>query len=352
MAWKGIVEEFRPRLDLAPGAAAVTLLEGQTPLVPLPKIARLMGGGFNLYAKFEGLNPSGSFKDRGMTVAVTQAVHEGAATVVCASTGNTAASAAAYAARAGLKCAVVIPEGKVALGKLAGAIAYGAQVVQVRGSFDDALRIVREASDRAPLCLVNSVNPARIEGQKTAAFEVVDQLGDAPDVLCLPVGNAGNTTAYWKGFREDFAAARSTRLPVVVGVQAAGSAPMVVGHVVDDPQTVATAIRIGNPARWSEAAEAFRESGGHVRSVSDEAILGMARTLAEHEGVFCEPSSATGLAGFAAAVAEGSLDVHGKSVVTVLTGHGMKDPDNAMTGRAAPVTVDASTDAFLREVTG
>lgn len=350
MAWKGIVEEFRPRLELSPGAVAVSLLEGQTPLIPLPRMAKLLGGGFSLYAKFEGLNPSGSFKDRGMTVAVTQAVHDGASAVVCASTGNTAASAAAYAARAGLRCAVVVPEGKVALGKLAGSIAYGAQVVQIRGSFDDALRMVREASERSPLCLVNSVNPSRIEGQKTAAFEVVDQLGDAPDFLCLPVGNAGNTTAYWKGFREDFSAGRSTKLPVVVGVQAAGSAPMVLGHVVTDPQTVATAIRIGNPARWEEAGAAFRDSGGHVRAVSDEAILAMARSLAENEGVFCEPSSATGLAGFAVAVAEGSVDPRGKTVVTVLTGHGMKDPDNAMAGRPSPVTIDASTDAFLSEV--
>ncbi|MBS1709626.1 MAG: threonine synthase [Armatimonadetes bacterium] len=350
MAWQGIVDEYRSRLELSPGAKAVSLLEGRTPLVPLPRLARSLGEGVELYAKFEGLNPSGSFKDRGMTVAVTQAVHDGAQAVVCASTGNTAASAAAYAARAGIKCVVVVPEGKVALGKLAGAIAYGAQVVQIRGSFDDALLMVREASQRSALCLVNSVNPSRIEGQKTAAFEVVDDLGDAPDFLCLPVGNAGNTTAYWKGFSDELQTGRTTKRPVVVGVQAAGSAPMVLGHPVTDPQTVATAIRIGNPARWNEAATAFRESGGHVRAVSDDAILAMARALAQEEGVFCEPSSATGLAGFAKAVAEGAIDPRGKRVVAVVTGHGMKDPDNAMAGRPAPVTIDATTDALLREV--
>lgn len=348
MAWLGIVDEFRRRLEVSPGAKAVTLLEGDTPLIPLPRLAKHLGGGFELYAKYEGLNPTGSFKDRGMAVAVTQAVHDGASTVVCASTGNTAASAAAYAARAGIKCVVVIPEGKVALGKLAGSLAYGARVVQIRGSFDDALDIVRTASGRAPLSLVNSVNPSRIEGQKTAAFEIVDALGDAPDILCLPVGNAGNTTAYWKGFRED--APRTTKLPKVIGVQAAGSAPMVVGHVVKEPQTVATAIRIGNPARWEEAATAFRDSGGHVRAVSDEAILAMYRALAENEGVFCEPSSAAGLAGFAAALAECAVDARGKTVVAVLTGHGLKDPDNAVSGRPEPKTIDADTDAFLQEI--
>jgi threonine synthase len=279
-----------------------------------------------LWIKYEGLNPTGSFKDRGMTAAISEAAGRGAQTVICASTGNTAASAAAYAARAGMNCIVLIPQGKVALGKLAGAIAYGAQVVQIEGSFDDALRLVVEITQKYPIALVNSLNPYRIEGQKTAAFEICDDLGAAPDWLCLPVGNAGNITAYWAGFRQ-YHEYRGTGLPRLLGVQAAGAAPLVLGYPVDHPETVATAIRIGRPARGEEALQAAAESGGRIIAVSDEEILRMQRLLAETEGIWVEPASAAGLAGLAAEIATGRLRARGQRVVAVCTGHGMKDPD-------------------------
>jgi threonine synthase len=346
-AWQGVIAQYRERIHIATGVPPVTLLEGNTPLIPAPALARALGGGFDLYLKYEGLNPTGSFKDRGMTAAITQAVADGAQAVICASTGNTAASAAAYAARAGLKCVVLVPEGKIAAGKLAGALSYGAQVISISGSFDDGLRMVREASQRAPIALVNSVNPARLQGQKTAAFEIVDVLGDAPDWLCLPVGNAGNITAYWLGFREYFADQVSGKRPRLLGAQAAGSAPIVLGHVVEHPETVATAIRIGNPARWREAAEALEESDGHICAVSDEEILAAYQLVARREGVFCEPSSATGLAGMMKGLREGWLNLQGKRVVCVLTGHGLKDPDTAIRLSAAPLVIEPTIEALL-----
>ena len=320
----GIIARYRRHLPLPPDAEPVTLLEGDTPLIPAPRLGAELGCA--LYLKFEGLNPTGSFKDRGMTMAMTMAAAGGARAVICASTGNTAASAAAYAARAGLRCLVIIPEGQVAAGKLAGALAYGAEVIQVRGSFDDALSLVRQMADRAPVALVNSINPYRIEGQKTGAFELCDALGRAPDWLCLPVGNAGNITAYWKGFTEYQAAGLSPNTPRLLGVQAAGAAPLVLGHAVDQPETVASAIRIGRPARGEEALLAAEASNGRIVAVSDDAILAMQRRLAQ-EGVWCEPASATGAAGLLAEAQAGRLDVRGQTVVAVITGHGLKDPD-------------------------
>jgi threonine synthase len=349
--YQGVIARYRDHLRLPPGAVPVTLLEGNTPLIPAPKLGAQLG--CELYLKFEGLNPTGSFKDRGMTMAMTVAAAEGARTVICASTGNTAASAAAYAARAGLRCFVLIPEGKVAAGKLAGALAYGAQVLQVQGSFDDALSLVRQLTDRAGangggIALVNSVNPHRVEGQKTGAFELVDALGRAPDWLCLPVGNAGNITAYWKGFREYQAIGKVSSLPQLLGVQAAGAAPLVLGHPVDFPETVATAIRIGRPARGEEAIMASEESHGSIVAASDVAIMAMQHRLAL-EGVWCEPASAAGAAGLLQEVQAGRMDVSGKLVVCVVTGHGLKDPD-AVTVRMAPPLVIAPDLAALEAV--
>ncbi|HEY3342736.1 MAG TPA: threonine synthase [Anaerolineae bacterium] len=349
-AWQGVIAHYRERIHITSSVPPVTLLEGNTPLIPAPALARALGGGFDLYLKYEGLNPTGSFKDRGMTAAITQAVADGAHAVICASTGNTAASAAAYAARAGLKCVVLVPEGKIAAGKLAGALSYGAQVISITGSFDDGLRIVREASQRAPIALVNSVNPARLQGQKTAAFEICDTLGAAPDWLCLPVGNAGNISAYWLGFNEYYADHVVETRPRLLGAQAAGSAPIVLGHVVEHPETVATAIRIGNPARWHEAAQALEESDGHICAVSDEEILAAYQLVARCEGVFCEPSSATGLAGMARGLREGWLNLQGKRVVCVLTGHGLKDPDTAIRLSAAPLVIEPTIDALFEVI--
>lgn len=344
MTTTGVLQRYASLLDLPAHTATVTLLEGDTPLIPLPRLAQELGGGFELYAKYEGLNPTGSFKDRGMTAAVSEAVGRGARAVICASTGNTAASAAAYAARAGLRAVVLIPEGKVAAGKLAGAVAYGAQVVQVQGSFDDALSLVVAISDKHPIALVNSLNPYRLEGQKTAAFEICDVLGGAPDLLCLPVGNAGNITAYWMGFRQ-YDRLNGTGLPRILGVQAAGSAPLVLGHPVDRPETVATAIRIGRPARGEQALQAAEESGGRIIAVSDEAILAMQRRLAG-EGVWVEPASATGLAGLAAEVAAGQLDLRGQRVVAICTGHGLKDPNVITNQMVAPLVLPANLTAL------
>ena len=333
MPYNGVIARYREWLDLPDHTQVVSLLEGNTPLVPVPRLAARLGGGFRLFVKYEGLNPTGSFKDRGMTAAVSEALGRGAKAVICASTGNTAASAAAFAARAGVKSVVLIPQGKVALGKLAGALAYGAQVVQVEGSFDDALRLVVEISRKHPLALVNSINPYRLEGQKTAAFEICDTLGHAPDWLCLPVGNAGNITAYWMGFRQ-YHEAKGTGLPRLLGVQAAGAAPLVLGHPVEHPETVATAIRIGRPARGEQALEAARQSGGRIIAVSDDEILAMQRLLAEEEGLWVEPASAAGLAGLAAEIRAGKFDPAGKTIVAVCTGHGLKDPDAVI--RRAP----------------
>ena len=350
MPYAGVLQRYRSLLDVPEHTATVTLLEGDTPLVPLPRLAAELGGGFELFAKFEGLNPTGSFKDRGMTVAIGEAAGRGAQAVICASTGNTAASAAAYAARAGLRCIVLIPEGKVAAGKLAGAVAYGAQVIQVAGSFDEALALVVEITRKFPIALVNSLNPYRLEGQKTAAFEICEALGRAPDLVCLPVGNAGNITAYWMGFRQ-LQAREGCGLPRLLGVQAAGAAPLVTGRPVEKPETVATAIRIGKPARGEQALAAARESGGAIVAVSDEQILAMQRRLAS-EGLWVEPASAAGLAGLAAEVQAGRLELRGQQVVGVCTGHGLKDPDIIRQHMAAPVLLPPEIGALEEAILG
>ncbi len=331
--YNGIIDRYRAFLALPAHAVPVTLLEGNTPLIPVPRLGAELG--CTLYLKYEALNPTGSFKDRGMTMAMTMAAADGARAVVCASTGNTAASAAAYAARAGLRCLVVIPQGHVATGKLAGALAYGADVIQVQGSFDDALSLVRQLADRAPIALVNSVNPHRLEGQKTGAFEICDTLGGAPDWLCLPVGNAGNISAYWLGFKDYRAAGRVSGAPRLLGVQAAGAAPLVLGHPVENPETIASAIRIGRPARGEEAVLASEESGGHMVAVSDDDLLTMQRRLAG-EGVWCEPASAAGVAGLFQEARAGRLEVQGQTIVAVVTGHGLKDPDIITSRLPAP----------------
>lgn len=325
MPYKGIIESYRSLLDIPDGMKSITLLEGNTPLIPAPAIAERTGMDFDLRIKFEGLNPTGSFKDRGMTVAVSEAAHRGAKTVICASTGNTAASAAAYAARSGMRAIVIIPAGKVAAGKLAGAIAYGAEVIQINGSFDDALSLVVAISNKHPIALVNSLNPYRLEGQKSGAFEICDTLGAAPDWLALPVGNAGNITAYWMGFKQ-YNQAKKTGLPQILGVQAAGSAPLVLGHPVENPETVATAIRIGKPARGEEAVSAASESNGRIIAASDEEILAAQKILAA-SGIWVEPASAAGIAGLIKEVEAGNIDLNGKKVVAICTGHGLKDPD-------------------------
>ncbi len=322
---KGVLSRYRQYMEIPSHTATISLQEGSTPLIPMPRLAEELGGGFELYVKFEGMNPTGSFKDRGMTVAISEAAGRGVTTVICASTGNTAASAAAYASRAGMRSIVIIPEGKVAAGKLAGAVAYGAEVIQIEGSFDDALNLVVAISRQYPIALVNSLNPYRLEGQKTAAFEICEDLGTAPDWLCLPVGNAGNISAYWMGFCQ-FEQLKSAGLPRILGVQAAGSAPLVLGHPVDQPETIATAIRIGRPARGEQALLAAEQSRGRIIAVTDEEILSMQRRLAAN-GVWVEPASAAGLAGLANQLRSGKMIVRGQRVVAICTGHGMKDPD-------------------------
>ncbi|HEX4540980.1 MAG TPA: threonine synthase [Acidimicrobiales bacterium] len=341
--WRGVIEEYREFLPVTVATPVVTLAEGGTPLLPAPRLSERVGA--RVLLKVEGANPTGSFKDRGMTVAISKAVESGAKAVVCASTGNTSASAAAYAARAGLTCAVLIPEGHIALGKLAQALVHGARVLQVPANFDEALSIVRQLGERAPVVVVNSVNQHRIEGQKTAAFEVIDALGDAPDVHCIPVGNAGNITAYWKGYCEYRAAGRSTRVPRMLGFQAAGAAPIVEGHPIEFPETVATAIRIGKPASWYSATAAASESGGGIHAVTDEQILEAYRFLAAAESVFCEPASAAAVAGLLQTGAP-----PGSTVVCILTGHGLKDPDIAISQITVPTPVDADLAAVLVEL--
>jgi threonine synthase len=331
MGWPGVIEAYRDRLPVAAGTPVVTLLEGGTPLVHAQELSRRTG--CDVWLKVEGANPTGSFKDRGMTVAITQAVAHGNRAVICASTGNTSASAAAYAVRAGLTCAVLVPRGKIALGTLAQALVHGARLLEVDGGFDDCLTLARDLSEHYPVALVNSVNPDRIEGQKTAAFETCDVLGAAPDVHCLPVGNAGNITAYWRGYVE-YGLGR----PRMFGFQAAGAAPIVAGQRVDRPTTIATAIRIGNPASWTSAVAARDESGGLIAAVTDREILAAYRLLARSEGVFVEPASAASVAGLLAAAADGRLSA-GSTVVCTVTGNGLKDPDWAISGAPAPVTV-------------
>lgn len=353
--WPGLIEAYRQHLPVAPGTRVITLLEGNTPLVEAPRLAREITGGdwLRLYLKCEGLNPTGSFKDRGMTMAMTQAVARGAEAVICASTGNTSASAAAYAARAGVKCAVLLPHGMTAMGKLGQAIIHGACVVAIDGNFDDALRLVREISEARPVALVNSVNPDRIEGQKTGAFEICDVLGDAPHFHCIPVGNAGNITAYWKGYREYHAAGISRRLPRMLGFQAAGAAPIVQGHVVEKPETVATAIRIGNPASWKLAEAARDESHGTIDAVTDQEILAAYRMLASLEGVFCEPASAASVAGLRKLWQGGyfrEVPREELTVVCTLTGHGLKDPTTALHEAEDPQPVRAELGAVLEAI--
>jgi len=349
-AWRGLIHRYRGRLPVTDETPVVTLHEGNTPLIPVPNFVRAIGGDFELYLKYEGLNPTASFKDRGMTLAVSKAVERGARVVICASTGNTSASAAAYAARAGLRCVVLLPHGKIALGKLAQALMYGATTIAVEGNFDAALRIVRELGETGQVEVVNSVNPVRIEGQKTAAFEICDQLGRAPDFHFLPVGNAGNITAYWRGFREYFAAGIVAGRPRMCGWQAAGAAPIVDGKPVDDPQTVATAIRIGNPASWEGAVAAMKDSGGCIDKVTDAEILEAYRLVARTEGIFVEPACAAPLAGLIRWAKAKSIPP-GSVVTATMTGHGLKDPDTAIDqSEFKPTVVPATRDAVSKVI--
>ncbi len=325
--WRGLIETYRPYLPVSETTPVVTLLEGNTPLIPAEAIASQIGRQVKVFVKYDGLNPTGSFKDRGMTMAISKAKEEGAQAVICASTGNTSASAAAYARRGGMKAFVLIPDGYVALGKLAQALLYGAEVLAIQGNFDDALKIVREMSEHYPIKLVNSVNPYRLEGQKTGAFEVVDALGDSPDWLCIPVGNAGNISAYWMGFCQYHQAGKAGKLPRMMGFQAAGAAPLISGQPVAKPETIATAIRIGNPASWDKAIAAKEASQGEFHAVTDEEILHAYRLLASGEGIFCEPASAASVAGLLKVKDQVPT---GATVVCILTGNGLKDPDTAI----------------------
>lgn len=352
---RGVISRYRTFLPVSDATPVVSLNEGSTPLIHSPRLSEQTGA--EVYLKFEGLNPTGSFKDRGMTVAISKSLEDGATTVICASTGNTSAAAAAYAARAGIRCAVILPAGKIATGKLVQAFVYGARVVAIRGNFDDALRIVREFSGIDGVAIVNSINPHRIEGQKTASFEIIDELGDAPDIHILPVGNAGNITAYWKGYREFATSGRATKLPKMVGFQAAGSAPLFHGAPVDKPDTVATAIRIGNPASWQGAEAAVRESGGCIDIVTDTQILDAQRWLASNEGIFVEPASAASVAGLlkclgtdrCAACPFAIRPAPGARIVLTVTGHGLKDSDAPVRhGDFRPVEADADLTAVRR----
>jgi len=333
---RGLIARYREYLPVSDATPVISLNEGSTPLIHSPRLSEKVGHGCSVFVKYEGLNPTGSFKDRGMTMAISKAVEEGAKAVICASTGNTSAAAAAYAARAGLECIVLLPAGKIAMGKLVQAFMYGAKVVAIDGNFDDALRLVREIGALGKVCIVNSINPYRLEGQKTAAFEIVDDLGDAPDVHILPVGNAGNISAYWMGYREFHGFGWAKKLPKMVGFQAAGSAPIFYDKVIDKPDTIATAIRIGNPASWKLASDAIADSGGTIDIATDEEILAAQSWLASHEGIFVEPASAASIAGLLKCV-EGKTSgknpladlPEGSRIVCTVTGHGLKDPDIA-----------------------
>ncbi|MGB5442514.1 MAG: threonine synthase [Gammaproteobacteria bacterium] len=365
--YTGLIDRYRDRLPVTADTRIISLGEGNTPLIKLENIPGEIGKDVDLYIKYEGLNPTGSFKDRGMTMAVTQAVAEGSSAIVCASTGNTSAAAAAYAARAGITAFVLIPEGKIALGKLAQAMIHGAVVIQIRGNFDEGMRLVKEVAEHAPVTIVNSINPYRLQGQKTAAFEIVDELGRAPDFHCLPVGNAGNITAHWIGYSEyatqdsacvteacafcnckcRFAGRAVTdRRPLMVGYQASGSAPFMRGKMVDNPDTIATAIRIGHPQSWEVAWKVNKESGGWFDECSDEEILAAQKLLTSREGIFCEPASAASVAGALRDISSGRIP-EGSTVVCTLTGHGLKDPDTAIKqcGENAMMTVDANLEA-------
>ena len=356
MSWAGVIETYRAFLPVTPKTPVVTLLEGNTPLIFSPRLSDRMGHGCKVYLKNEGLNPTASFKDRGMTVALSLAVERGARHVICASTGNTSASAAAYAARAGIPCVVLLPAGKVAKGKLAQALMYGAKCVTVEGNFDDALRLVREIGKDKSFAIVNSINPDRIQGQKTAAFEVIEALGEAPDFHFIPVGNAGNITAYWKGYCEWHASGRSKKRPRMIGFEAAGAAPIVRGAVVENPSTVATAIQIGNPASWKEAIEARDASKGLIDSVSDKEILAAQNWLASHEGIFVEPASAASIAGLLKCIegpdrAGANIGFEpGSVVVCTVTGHGLKDPDAAISNSGEPLRCEPTARAVLKAI--
>jgi threonine synthase len=352
MSWKGVIENYRQYLSVNEKTQVVTLLEGNTPLIPVPRFVDAIGGRFQLYIKLEALNPTGSFKDRGMTMAMTAAKTRGAEIVVCASTGNTSAAAAAYAARAGMKAAVVLPHGKIAMGKLAQALIYGSRIVPIEGNFDDALNMVRALGEQPRVEIVNSINPQRIEGQKTASFEICDVLGRAPDFHFIPVGNAGNITAYWKGFKEYHANGKVKTLPKMMGWQAAGAAPIVDNRVVEHPETVATAIRIGNPASWQQAVAAQQDSGGRIGKVSDEEILQAYQLIAAKEGIFVEPASASSLAGVIKAHQAGLIPQD--SILTAtLTGNGLKDPDTAISvSEKLMKPVKPSLEAVLEAIQG
>ena len=348
--WRGIIDRYRAYLPVSPSTPVVTLCEGNTPLIPVPGFVQECGGGFELWLKYEGLNPTCSFKDRGMTMAVSKAVERKAEVVICASTGNTSASAAAYAARAKIKCVVILPNGKIAQGKLAQALMYGAKTIAVNGNFDEALRIVRELGKTGKVEVVNSINPVRIEGQKTAAFEICDALGRAPDFHYLPVGNAGNITAYWKGYREYHAGGHADRLPRMFGFQAAGSAPMVEGHPIENPETIASAIRIGNPASWKGAEAALQDSNGRIDKVTDEEILNAYRLVARTDGIFVEPASAAALAGVLKC-AKAGLIPEGSVIAATMTGHGLKDPDTAIKAAGfSPTVVEPNLNDVLRAI--
>ena len=343
--YTGLIQRYRDFLPLRAEAKPISLCEGNTPLIELQNIPGTLPGNLKIYAKFEGLNPTGSFKDRGMTVAVTQAVDEGSKAIICASTGNTSAAAAAYAARAGIRAFVLIPEGKIALGKLAQAMMHGADVLQIRGNFDDGMRLVKELGDTLPVTIVNSINPFRLQGQKTAAFEIIDALGRAPDYHCLPVGNAGNISAYWMGYSEYFDRGNASSKPVMCGYQASGAAPFLRGGPVKNPETVATAIRIGNPQSWDLAVNAQQQSNGWFNECSDSEILSAQKLLSEREGIFCEPASAASLAGVFKDAAEGKF-ADNSTLVCTLTGNGLKDPDTAIGQCSTPEVVDATKAAI------
>ena len=348
-AWRGVIEEYRDFLPVTDKTPIVTLFEGNTPLVPAPRLAEATDARMQIYLKCEGFNPTGSFKDRGMTVAISKALETGSRAVICASTGNTSAAAAAFAARAGIRAFVMGPKGSVALGKLSQAAIHGAKVLMVDGNFDQALTIVREIAERYPVTLVNSVNPFRLEGQKTGAFEVCDQLGRAPDYHLIPVGNAGNITAYWRGYREYHRAGRVKELPRMVGFQAAGAAPIYENRVIEEPRTIATAIKIGNPASWGPALEAMKDSRGWIDIVTDEEILRAYRLLAREEGIFMESASAATVAGLIKLVKAGRFEP-GSTLVLTLTGHGLKDPDTALESASRPTAVPPRVDAVLAQL--
>jgi len=345
----GIIDKYRKYMPVTDKTPVITLNEGNTPLVHAAHLSALAGKGFEVYLKYEGSNPTGSFKDRGMTMAISKACEKGAKAVMCASTGNTSASAAAYSARAGIKCIVLIPSGNIALGKLSQALIHGAVVLAVEGNFDDALELVKEITAKYPIELVNSLNPFRIEGQKSASFEICDALGDAPDYQVMPVGNAGNITAYWKGYKEYKEAGMSGSLPKMLGFQAEGAAPIVLGHPVKNPETIATAIRIGNPASWKQAEAARDESGGLIDMVSDSQILEAYQLIAAKEGVFAEPASAASVAGLLKLIKSGYFKSPAR-IVCILTGHGLKDPDRAIKTVKEPKTIKPDLKAILQEI--